>query len=300
VHAGASSAERPATAAAVAAATTPAAATAKQSSSSSAAAAAAAAKGETLWRLEERDAAARKLLAARFEQELRQRSSTVRVPQVLWDIAVPQLAQHLKIMMYGCAGSCEAYSACSEGDHVGQISQNFASEIHRNAAMLAAAEHYELLLEQSDDDEDSSDAASSELLAESSSSDAQQQQQQQQQQRVQAAAAVVAPAVLAAVALPVTPAIAAASKLADKQGAEAWALMQSDAPLRQLTIAKAAALLRRNRPEWLPERFWVAAVPAAAQRLEDVIYSIASSADEYYHNTLNKRLLDGCDMLLAT
>ena len=165
-----------------------------------------------------------------------------------------------------------------------------------NFPLWAAVEHYQLLLQESGDaDEDSSAAAGLGVSAECGSSDV----QQQQQQRVQAAVAVVAPAVHAALAAPLTaPAEAeAVAALAESAAAE-WALVQSDAPLRQLTTAKALALLRRDRPPWLCARFWTVAAPALAKRLEALVYQSAASADLYRACSLNERLLEGCSLML--
>jgi hypothetical protein len=107
--------------------------------------------------------------------------------------------------------------------------------------------------------------------------------------------------VLAAVALPPdAPADAAAAALVDKQAAEEWAQMQSDAPLRQLTVAKALAVLRRNRPEWMHEELWTPSLPVAAKQLEALMYGAASSVEMYTACTLNDRLLESCHTLTHT
>jgi ankyrin repeat protein len=211
-----------------------------------AAAAAAAAEAALLWRCTERDAPARALTAAKLQCELQQRTSLL--PRGLWELAVPALAQQLEQLAYSAAVSLEMYSACSVDAKVQDLCDVTITGLQGNVAMRAAVEHYELLLEQSLENETDDDDSS---CAEDSSSDA-----QQQQQREQAAVAAVAPAVLAAVATPLMtlPATAAAAAQAEaaaeaaaasEAAAAEWALVQSDAPVRQLTLAKAAAVLQR-------------------------------------------------------
>jgi trimeric autotransporter adhesin len=265
-----------------------------------AAAAAAGAEAALPWRCAERDAPARALTTAKVQRQLQQHSSLL--PQPLWEVAVPALAQHIEKAGYGTAASLEQYSDWTARAHVAGLSAETIANLQRTAAMRAAVEHYELLPEYSDSEGSSSDAAGLGAAAESGSSDV---QQQQQQQRQQAAVAVVAPAVLAAVAAgplaaPAAPAEAAAAALAGRQAAEQWKLVQSEAPLRQLTLAKARAVLRRNRPPWLSARFWAAAVPALAKQLEAIVYESTTDAHMYSACSLNEQLLEHSFMMIHT